>query len=472
MSRFATKLVSLSLGGSLSSDSIPRQTRANSQRISILTTQGYLFGAPPKDRNQLPFGIHSAHFLDASGETGELQLPPGEYAIVATRGPEFSKYQQRVTVRSGETTRVETTVVRVVETPGFVSADYHVHLINSFDSFVTPDERIRTMVAEGVEYFAATEHDVVSDLSADIAALGLGEYVTSVAASEVSTFNVGHFNNWPAVVDESSRLGGSLDWGRAGVEAGGDYPSAGSYDLSPAEILPELAGMLDENFVDGVVQINHFNSPTLGYFELTGIDTGLVPPQSSTDPSLLRQDPAITNFYSDDYTVLELWIEANEFQDDIFFGGNLGDWFNLLNQGIVRTGTANSDTHHSLALQAGGPRTFVASSTDEPASLDHGELAANLNDGRAIGSSAPFVEVRVVGDDQAVAGLALGEATMVAATSGSATLQLRVQSPRWAEFDRIEVFLNTISDEVPSRNFKSCHGAALRSGCFDHSRSR
>jgi hypothetical protein len=82
-----------------------------------------------------------------------------------------------------------------------VSADYHVHMINSPDCDVTKDERILTMLAEGVDYFVASDHDFRTDLHPDIARLGAQERVASVVSEEITTFDLGHFNIWPLAAD-------------------------------------------------------------------------------------------------------------------------------------------------------------------------------------------------------------------------------------------------------------------------------
>ena len=75
----------------------------------------------------------------------------------------------------------------------------------------------------------------------------------------------------------------------------------------------------------------HFNSGTLGYFRTSGIDTTTAPPQSSTVPTRIRQNPALTNLYSNELTALELWIESSRDQNGLAIGENLGDYFNMLN---------------------------------------------------------------------------------------------------------------------------------------------
>jgi len=84
--------------------------------------------------------------------------------------------------------------VHVVDPIGFVGTDHHVHLINSLDSAIIRHDRIRTMAAEGVEYFVGTDHDFLTDLRDDVSRLGLDPFVKVGIGSEIITFNLGHFN--------------------------------------------------------------------------------------------------------------------------------------------------------------------------------------------------------------------------------------------------------------------------------------
>src|SRR4030095_6972962 len=124
----------------------------------------------------------------------------------------------------------------------------------------------------------------------------------------------------------------------------------------------------------------------------------------------------------------------------------------LLNQGVIKTATADSDTHSTAIVQAGGPRNFVASSSDAPSGWNDAELAANVHQGRLIASNAPFLRLTIAGDADATAGLGVGERKSVAATSHAATLHLEVQSPAWAEFDTVEVFANAVPLQMPDEN--------------------
>ena len=76
---------------------------------------------------------------------------------------------------------------------------------------------------------------------------------------------------------------------------GEDFPSLGSYDLSPAELFDTTRSRIAPGSGDGVIQVNHINSPTFGYFHLAGIDTAMDPPQSFTDPALVRRPHSTNN---------------------------------------------------------------------------------------------------------------------------------------------------------------------------------
>ena len=404
------------------------------------------------------YGIAAVRFVDQSGDSGAFPLAPSDYEVVVSRGPEYSIHRERVSLTSGATTTVNAKLVKVVDTTGFVATDYHVHLVNSFDCSVTRDDRIRTMAAEGVEYFVASDHDFLTDLRPDIERLGLASRLAAVVSSEITTFNLGHFNAWPLERDPTSYTGGAIDWGRAGVPAGKDFPSLGSFDLSPAELFATIRGRIAPGNDGGIIQLNHFNDSTLGFFTLAGIDTFPDPPQSFTPPGLIRQNPAIQNLYDDSFDTLEVWIVGSREQTSLLQEANLGDWFNLMNQGHIKAATADSDTHSTAIVQAGGPRNFVASSSGDPRDLNDTELAASVRQGRLIGTNAPFLRVTIEGDGGTMAGLGLGEPKLVAATSGAVTLHLNVQSPTWAEFDTIEVFANTVPVPMPDKNL---HGVKV-----------
>ncbi len=412
-----------------------------------LHSLGNIFGYDAREKVDI-HGLPQVQFAGVSGSTPVFALQPGDYQLVVSHGPEYSISKHNVTVVAGTAAApqvVAASVVPVVDSTGFVSADHHVHLINSADSTISKDERIVTMLAEGVDYFVASDHDIKTDLTAEVAALGAASLIKTGISNEITYFDSGHFGAYPVDLVPGSVTNGAIDWGRAGEPAGLGYPSDGSYDLSVDE-MASAAKAPPHNAT--VVQANHFNSGTLGYLRTSGIDTTVAPPQSSTLPAKIRQNPAVTNLYSNELTALELWIESSRDQNALALGENLGDYISMLNlfdsanplqrKGIV----CNSDTHSTTIVQAGGPRNMLASATDDPALLDPDTLAAAVNAGRNVCTSGPMVRVSIEGDGGAVASHDLADPMIVPATLGSATLHIDVQSPTWAEYDRIEVYFN------------------------------
>ena len=404
-----------------------------------------IFGEIFADR--LPFGLAKVVFVDQAGDSGEFFLEPGSYRVVVSHGLEYSIFEQPITVTAGALTTVNAQIAQVIDTSGFISGDFHVHAINSPDGEVTNVERVISMLAEGVDFFTPSDHQFRTDFTPVIASLGVGSLISAAPGSENTTSDYGHFNAWPMTIDPNQVNGGALDWASEGVPpvpppAGQDFPSFGNYMMPPAEI---FANLLADPGVN-TVQINHIDS----FFGPGGleVDTGLVPPQHTADAAARRLDPTIANLFDDAFTAMEIW-EGTDRGDiaNRLIGRNLGDWFNLINQGIVRTGLAVSDTHQQIIKQAGFPRAMVASPTDDPGAIGAiaDTIAANVNAGRAIGTNAPFVRVTTEATSTGeTGGLALGLPTLISTTDGNATITVNIQSPLWAEFDTVEYYINHV----------------------------
>ena len=390
-----------------------------------------------------PFGVAQVLFVGPDGASGPVDLEPGSYQLTVSHGPEFSIGTASVTVNAGATTPVAVQLARVVDSTGFISSDYHVHSIDSPDSKVTKVERIVSMLAEGVDFFTPSDHESRQDFNPTIASLGATSLISVAPSGEITTFDYGHFNAWPMTIDPSKVNGGSVDHGGAAPD-GQDFPAFGNYSLTPAQII--AAAHADPG--QDTVQINHIHS----FFGMGGnsglaIDTGVVPPQSAVPASVRRLDPSVTNFFTDTFDALEVWIETSRsgLASD-FYGRNLGDWFNLLNQGILRTAVANSDTHKRITTQSGGPRTMVASPTDDPGLLGGiaETLSSNLNAGRVFGTNGPVVRVTTsAASTGQTGGLELGLPTTISTNDGAVDVTFEIQSPIWAEFDRIDVYVNS-----------------------------
>lgn len=398
----------------------------------------------------VPYGLTQVHFADTSGSIGPVSLEPGNYRVVVSHGTEYSTYAEDVVVTAGATTVVNGQVAPVVDSSGFISGDFHVHSIDSPDSNISRVNRVISMLAEGVDFFTPSDHDFRSDFVPTVAALGATSLIKVATSTEMTTYDYGHFNAWPVPIDPNQVNGGSVDHSGE-APAGLDFPSFGNYSLPPADIIAAVRA-------DGAttVQINHVHS----FFGLGGgsglaIDTGVEPPQSLVEGAARRLDPNIPNYFPaapDRPDALEIWIGDDRGQiTNNLFGRNLGDWFNLLNQGIITTGLANSDTHRRIITQAGMPRNMIASSTDDPAAIVPADASTNLNEGRSFGTNGPIVRFSLeAASTGQIAGQALGLPTLISTIDGEVEVEVEIESPVWAEFDRVELYVNSTTSKSTS----------------------
>jgi hypothetical protein len=427
----------------------PSPDPKNAQTVVIINTTTNVFSNRGPDG--APFGLTDTLFVDTSGDSGVVALEPGTYQVVVSRGPEFTVAKQNVTVTAGLTSVVNTQIARITDSTGFVGSDFHVHSIESPDSQVARRDRVVTMLADGVDFFASTDHDIRTTYAPDIAAVaGASALLATAPGEEITSFDYGHWNAWPMSIDPLQVNGGAVDFGGAAPD-GQDFPVYLSYSLTPAQV---IAAAHADPGASNTVQVNHIHS----FFGLDGgsglaIDTGATPPQSAVSATARRLDPAVTNYFPLDgggdatFDALEVWIGDDRPQVYTnFLGQNAGDWFNLLNQGYRKTGIADSDTHDRVSGGSGFPRSYVASPTDAPSGLGAiaDTLSQNVNDGRVFGSNGPIVRVRVIADSTVQEGrLDLGYPTQISTTNGEVDVQVDIQSPDWAEFDTVEYYVNS-----------------------------
>jgi hypothetical protein len=283
---------------------------------------------------------------------------------------------------------------------------------------------------------------VHTDLSPTIAALGLGGFVTSTVGEEITTFDYGHFNGYPFTIDPSVPSGGSTDWGKA-APPGEDFPSAGAFNATPGEI-HALATAGARATPDTTVQINHIDS----HFAPVQIDTsvgGEIADDLDDAERAARRLPDIAsagNLFHH-FPALELWNGADRAQQENFLLERIGIWFNHLNKGLRTTAISDTDTHTFGDLETAGARTWTAASTDLVPGIDGGEVARSVDAGRAVGGQGLYVQTRLTAASTSqAADLMLGGSTDLTTTDGAVSLEIKVQAPLWAQFDRIEVYAN------------------------------
>ncbi len=277
--------------------------------------------------------------------TTTLPVPPGSWTATATRGFEWSHDQTTLTIEAGATATWTPTLEHVVDTTGWIAADFHLHSEWSADSNVPLTARVLSCAAEGIEYAVATDHDVVTDYTEALPP-ELAEYLVVGAGVEVSSQAWGHLNVWPLELDESKAGRGAPRW--HGLD----------FDGLMDRLAPETPGR--------VVQVNHGRGGN-------GFDT----------LDALNLDP--TNL--DDETANRMRFTAMELFNGVTgdFDELLIDWLALLEKGrpVAATGTSDS---HSLTSYCGHGRTMVRTTTRDPKAIDQAVRAQ-----QTMVTSGPFV---------------------------------------------------------------------------------
>jgi hypothetical protein len=329
--------------------------------------------APTGDPNLGPHhqGAGAGPVVVAASGRAFFHVPPGKYTVTVSHGPEWSIAQRDVTVTESLRGDVDVRLSHEVPMPGWVGCDLHVHARPSYDSAVSVEDRVASLVAEGVGFAVPTEHNVVGDYSAGVAVLppNVTEPLAWVPAVEVTTDqNVapfGHFNVYPYRPDPSLPGGGPPPW----------------MNVTPREIF--AAARAREP--DAMIQVNHPRmQPNIGYFETLGLDsrTGL-----ATSPAY---DPGF---------------DAIEVFNGFFIGqidaveAILQDYMGLLGTGSRYVATGSSDSHTVAFQWAGYPRTYVhvGDGYDVGGEVDPAVILRALRGGRAFVSSGPMVLLTVAG---------------------------------------------------------------------------
>lgn len=366
---------------------------------------------------------------DATGAV-RVVVPDGRYFAYGTRGPFATLARAEITIARGATTRLSLVVDPLPDLvpAGTLSADFHVHGGASFDTSLPERDRARSFVASGVDVVAATDHDVVTSYDEALDALRLRGRVKVLPGAETTGHVlfyrppgadvpkvVGHYNFWPLRRDAALPRNG-LPWDEL---------------LEPGPLFDTVSRGFDGR---GVIQLNHpLAGITFGRDEgfLTAIDYDVrapVPPlPSSAGPGQLRRgNPGGRTAL--DYDAQEV---MNGTQTRQFHDYRLA-WFSFLNQGIVRAGTANSDSH-SLAVEVlGYPRNLVAGG-HATATFDPERFDEDVRRGRMIGTNGPVVVATIDGRGPSLDPFVPRE---------GATLDIEVRAAPWIPVEEVRVVVN------------------------------
>lgn len=351
-------------------------------------------------------------------------LPPGKYDVIVSYGPEYDAFYGEIDVARGQETPLRAVLVHSVQTPGWISADFHSHSSPSGDNTTSQLGRVLNLLCEHLEFAPCTEHNRVSSYSEHLKRLAAEHRMATCSGIELtgSVLPVNHQNAFPLVENPRTQNGGGPD-----------------IDADPELQIERLA--LWDDGAEKLVQENHPDlgwvffdrdedgQPDKGFEKMSGyMDAIEVHP-----PHFIFEAPLIVS-------------GGKQYNNTIF------NWLQLLNQGYRLPGVVNTDAHYTFH-GSGFLRNYLKCPTDDPAQIATLDMVHAAERGNVIMTNGPFMEVFLAADEPGEGNEKPGGTAGddVIAPGGKATLQVRVQCSNWLDVDRVQVFLNGLPDE--SLNF-------------------
>jgi len=385
--------------------------------------------APPATFGVLPEENGRLHQAFVAGGTVDLPVPAGDHRVIVSHGFEWSLFDATVNATSGATSNVDAALTHLVDTPGVMCADFHVHSNYSVDATDTPTLKVLASVADGLDIPVSSEHEWIINFQPIIESLGLTKWAYSFPSEELSTFAYGHFGVIPKYPDPNATNVGAVPW--IGVTPQNLFASVNA--------LPEKP----------VLIVNHPRS---------GGTSGAYFTASVFDPDTVSGN----TLYSEGYGALEVMndsdFESN--RDD-----TVHDWFALLNGGKSIWAVGNSDSHKVRNGPVGYPRNCLAVGTDDPATLTAEHVRDVLRAGANTVSGGIYLDVKSP----------TGSGPGTTSTEGAYLVTIRAVP--WVGVDSLEVIVDgesvqtillTAKETAPAQRFEETIAVAPKSSRARH----
>ena len=363
--------------------------RGTPARITIVDDQGTLVALGNVSGPELavrPGVVYSRNGLV------RLKLPAGRYVVHAGRGFEYSVASTTVDLDKGSNISRLLTIRREVDTTGWAAMDTHVHtgtFAKHGDAAI--DERMLTIVGEGIELPVSTEHDMRVDFDARAREADLREQFTPVLGSEVTTPALGHFNVFP-------------------------IPQEGRPIDQRAANWAALREAIESAAAEPVIVLNH-GRDNHGGFRPLGIARHI---------SMAGED-------------VEDWPLPANAMEVINSGAVMTDplalprdWMGLLNRGAILTPVGSSDSHDVSRYIVGQGRTYVRCDDRDPGRIDLRRAMESVRSGQVTVSYGLLAEIDADGKGP-------GE---LAAPKGPLDVHIRVKGPGWTRARRVALYVN------------------------------
>ena len=332
------------------------------------------------------------------GKDGEtVLLPTGMYLAVAAHGPAYSREARVIEVFAGENPGADFVIDKAVDTPGLIAVDSHMHTQYS-DGQMKIAERLKGVIAEGIEVAVAADHNYITDYRPELERLGLARELAVILGSEVTGRggNI-HFNGYPLVPHPEEPGNGAI-----------------SVQDSTPGLLFEMIRKRDPG---ALIQVNHPRSQGLGYFLTYKLDPKAA---ASADAPFVM-----------DFDVMEA---MNGARLSAANRATIENWFHFLNRGYPIRIVGTSDAHGQDGGEPGYSRTYVLYGRAKGTGLDVPALIRSIKAGRSFVSNGPIVSVRANGKST------YGDT--LTAKSGLVAMEIEVKAAPWIDLTEIRLVVN------------------------------
>lgn len=322
-----------------------------------------------------------------------LGLRAGKYTVYASRGFEYSVASETFEAHAGDTRELVLQLRREVPTPGWVACDTHIHTLTlSGHGDSTLEERMLTIVGEGIELPIATEHNRHADYTEAARRMGVSAWFTPVTGNEVTT-PAGHFNVFPVAPEAVPPDANVTDW-------------------------PALMQSMRALPGSRVIILNHPRS----------LHSKFIPFAPENFDAATGENKRGPDFTFDALEVLNSGAQQTDYRLAI------NDWLALLNRGKRIVAVGASDSHDVSRFIVGQSRTYLAVQDGTPGRIPVDEACTNLLAGRAVVSMGLLPQITVE-DRFGIGDLATGLPEQI-------HVRVRVLGPAWVTASKVELLAN------------------------------
>lgn len=364
-----------------------------------------------------------------------LEIPIGRYWLYAFKGPFYTIDRKLAELNDGDETVVLSVQRLSLQPAQTVNADLHVHSGISFDSSLPQKDRVLGFEASDLQVIVASEHDVAWSFQDTIEALGLSSKMSSIDGVETTAQIpflavpgdpfprvIGHYIFFPIKFDPTQPRNGA------------------PYDdlIEPGELMDRMEPLYTNQVP--LVMLPHpwggaYFGRDIGFSRAIHLDAtkDLPATDDGTNMGMMMRAPGGKHLNNDHHAQ-----EVMNGTDNSSLLQYRAVWWYMLNQGQLKAGTANSDSHSLTDNTVGVPRNVIYADTQAGPSFDVNKFNLAIRAGRLFGTNGPVIEAQVRG----ATGPAIDYGTKPFAPPKDAQLHVKISAAPWVPVQEVRFIVN------------------------------